>query len=90
LQRGYLEVLQVFVASDTGDRREIFEAYTYMFQYSSSRLTTVQIGETSRVFSVIERQKSFKAAIRALLRVMKMLPRLPSVSLFCYTSSVSR
>ncbi len=78
LQRSYLEILHVFITSTAHLEAPILETYTYTFEYHGSNVTNVRIGETGKVFSLADSQKSFKTAIRVLLRTMKDLPPLPS------------
>jgi hypothetical protein len=73
----YLDVLHLFVTSGASDDAEILESYTYAFKYQGQQVSGVRIGETGRALSIAASQKSFKAAIRALLRTMKDLPNLP-------------
>ena len=79
LARSYLDVLHVFVTSNAKHDSPILETYTYTFEYRENHVANIRIGETGKVFSLIDSQKSFKAAIRALLRTMKELPPLPSL-----------
>lgn len=78
LQRSYLDMLHVFVTSTAQQDAPILETYTYTFEYHGNHVTNVRIGETGKAFSLANSQKSFKTAIRALLRTMKDLPALPS------------
>lgn len=78
LENSFLDILHVFITSDVADDNAILETYTYSFEYEGPQITGVRIGETEKGLTLIESQKSFKAAIRALLRTMKDLPPLPS------------
>lgn len=74
LKQSHLHVLHVFVTSNTHGDNTILETYTYTFEYRGPHVTGVRVGETGRAFSLSDSQRSFKAAIRALLRTMKDLP----------------
>ena len=80
LKRSYLDILHVFVTSKAGQDDSILETYTYTFEYLAGHVTNVRIAESGNTFSLADSQKSFKAAIKALLRMMKDLPTLPSMS----------
>jgi hypothetical protein len=77
LRLAYLDILHLFVTSSASDDAEILESYTYAFEYQGQQVSSVRIGETGGALSMAASQKSFKAAIRALLRTMKDLPYLP-------------
>lgn len=82
LKHSYLDTLHVFITSDSADKSAVLENYTYSFHYRGPKITSVHIGETEKGLSLEYSQKSFKAAIRALLRIMKDLPSLPSWFMF--------
>lgn len=83
---GFLETLQVFVASSEDSEKSVLETYTYHFEYEDDRVTSVNLEGNNQPFTLARSQKSFKAAIRGLLRAMQELPRLPSE----YSGSVNR
>ncbi|KIX04221.1 uncharacterized protein Z518_07775 [Rhinocladiella mackenziei CBS 650.93] len=78
LQRGYLDRLQVFVTNNTGSDLTILETYHFCFSYDHGRVHGIQLSPPNHTFVLENFQKSFKAAIRALLRSLQDLPRLPA------------
>jgi hypothetical protein len=76
LQRNYLDTLQVFITK-AADPRAVLETYSFAFKYIDGRLNSILLAPTSRSLVLENFQKSFKSVIRALLRSLKDLPRLP-------------
>ncbi|KAK5478839.1 hypothetical protein LTR43_004097 [Exophiala xenobiotica] len=77
LQRSYLDTLQVFITK-AADPRAVLETYSFAFKYVDGRLNSILLAPTSRSLVLENFQKSFKSVIRALLRSLKDLPRLPA------------
>ncbi|KAK5409813.1 hypothetical protein LTR07_008828 [Exophiala xenobiotica] len=77
LQRSYLDTLQVFITK-AADPRDVLETYSFAFKYVDGRLNSILLAPTSRSLVLENFQKSFKSVIRALLRSLKDLPRLPA------------
>ncbi|ETN43689.1 uncharacterized protein HMPREF1541_02848 [Cyphellophora europaea CBS 101466] len=77
VEAGYLDVLQVFVTTDSGDHKTIRETYTYSFNYYGKSVSSIELKEQQQHLSLPDAQRSFKSAIRCLLRSIKDLPRLP-------------
>ncbi|OQV03309.1 HORMA domain-containing protein [Cladophialophora immunda] len=78
LHRNYLESLRVFVTKATGSNQEIVETYHFTFAYERDRIISVRLSLADHAFVLENVHKSFKAAIRALLRSLRNLPRLPA------------
>ncbi|EXJ82467.1 hypothetical protein A1O3_06280 [Capronia epimyces CBS 606.96] len=78
LEHGYLNTLQVFVTDNNGSTPTVLETYCFTFSYDGGRVSSVEFSPTNHVFVLEHLHKSFKAAIRALLRSLKQLPRLPA------------
>ncbi|KAG9772225.1 hypothetical protein ABEF93_006143 [Exophiala dermatitidis] len=78
LEHGHLETLQVFVTDNDESPRIVIESYSFAFSYDRGRVSTVKMTPTNQVFVLEQFQKSFKAAIRVLLRSLKPLHRLPA------------
>ncbi|KIW93161.1 uncharacterized protein Z519_05766 [Cladophialophora bantiana CBS 173.52] len=76
LDRGYLDSLRVFVTQTTEKQPVIVETYHFVFAYDFGRVTGVRLSPTNQAFVLENVHKSFKAAIRALLRSLRALPRL--------------
>ena len=84
LQNGYLEAIQLSICADTSRRSEIVECYTFTITYTSSSgqtgrsvsSVTVSPGPQTAFF-VGDAQKSFNAAIKCLLKLIRGLPQLP-------------
>ncbi|KAK5264273.1 hypothetical protein LTR99_003580 [Exophiala xenobiotica] len=77
LQRSYLDTLQVFITK-AADPRAVLETYSFAFKYVDGRLNSILLAPTSRSLVLENFQKSFKSVIRALLRSLQDLPRLPA------------
>ncbi|RMD42484.1 hypothetical protein DV735_g2669, partial [Chaetothyriales sp. CBS 134920] len=77
IRRAYLDTLHVFVATDANGTREIHETYSFQFKYDEDRITTIRVGESRQAFTLQSSQRSFKAAIRVLLRSMQGMPHVP-------------
>ncbi|RMZ79979.1 hypothetical protein DV738_g2955, partial [Chaetothyriales sp. CBS 135597] len=78
IKNAYLDTLHVFVATNADETREIYETYSFQFKYEEERITTISVGELKQAFTLGRSQKSFKAAIRHLLRSMRGRPRVPN------------
>jgi hypothetical protein len=77
IDNGYLESLQIFVTQKSDSEQTVIESYKFQFNYASSGIRSVKISPGSnRVFILEDVHRSFKSAIRALLRSLKGLPRL--------------
>lgn len=84
LQNGYLEAIQLSICADSSRPSEILECYTFTITYSSSSgqtgrnvsSVTVSPGPQTAFF-VGDAQKSFNAAIKCLLKLIRGLPQLP-------------
>jgi hypothetical protein len=63
----------------------VLENYHFVFAYEQGRVSSIQVNPTNHTFTLENVHKSFKASIRALLRSLRDLPRLPG--LFCQPSS---
>ncbi|OAL22115.1 hypothetical protein AYO22_07475 [Fonsecaea multimorphosa] len=78
LHRSYLDSLRVFVTKATESQPVIVETYHFAFAYDHGRVTGVRLSPLDQAFVLENVHKSFKAAIRALLRSLRNLPRLPA------------
>ncbi|EXJ54587.1 hypothetical protein A1O7_09928 [Cladophialophora yegresii CBS 114405] len=78
LERGYLQDLQVFVTRSSQGQLSVLENYHFVFAYEKGRVSSVQVNPTNHTFTLENVHKSFKASIRALLRSLRDLPRLPA------------
>ncbi|EXJ81566.1 hypothetical protein A1O1_07630 [Capronia coronata CBS 617.96] len=78
LEHGFLDTLQVFVTDNNGDPPTVIESYRFAFSYNNGLINSIELSPTNHVFVLDHFQKSFKTAIRALLRSLKCLPRLPA------------
>ncbi|OAP54663.1 hypothetical protein AYL99_11111 [Fonsecaea erecta] len=78
LHRTYLDSLRVFVTNATESQPMIVETYHFAFAYEQGRVTGVRLDPVNHAFVLENAHKSFKAAIRALLRSLRDLPRLPA------------
>ncbi|ETI20319.1 hypothetical protein G647_08353 [Cladophialophora carrionii CBS 160.54] len=78
LERGYLEDLQVFVTKSSQGQLSVLENYHFVFAYEQGRVSSVQVNPMNHTFTLENVHKSFKASIRALLRSLRDLPRLPA------------
>ncbi|EXJ61174.1 uncharacterized protein A1O5_11966 [Cladophialophora psammophila CBS 110553] len=76
LDRGFLDSLRVFVTQTTEKQPVVVETYHFVFAYDFGRVTSVRLSPTDQGFVLENVHKSFKAAIRALLRSLRALPRL--------------
>lgn len=77
IEKGYLDTLQVFVTTNSGNSHTIRETYTYSFSYYGNAVASVELKEQQQHLSLSDAQRSLKAAIRCLLRAVKDLPHLP-------------
>jgi len=57
----------------------ILETYSFVFTYTQGRVISIELTPTKRSLVLENFQKSFKGAIRTLLRSLKELPRLPGL-----------
>ncbi|KIW62466.1 hypothetical protein PV04_10639 [Phialophora macrospora] len=78
LERGYLQDLQVFVTKTSEGQLSVLENYHFVFAYEQGRVSSIQVNPTNHTFTLENVHKSFKASIRALLRSLRGLPRLPA------------
>ncbi|KAJ9614524.1 hypothetical protein H2200_002661 [Cladophialophora chaetospira] len=78
LKRGYLESLYVFITKTSRSRVSIVENYRFVFAYEQGKVHSVQINPMDQVFTLESVHKTFKVATRALLRLLRDLPRLPA------------
>lgn len=53
------------------------ETYTYSFTYLNNAIASVEMKEQQQFLTLSDAQRSFKSAIRALLRAIQDLPTLP-------------
>ncbi len=88
LRSGYLEAVQISICADSSRPSEVVECYTFTFTYSSSSgqggrdVSSITVSPGSHtLFFVGDAQKSFNAAIKGLLKLIRGLPRLPRGSI---------
>jgi hypothetical protein len=77
IEKGCLDTLQVFITTDSAGSHAIRETYTYRFSYYGNAVASVELKEQQQYLTMADAQRSFKTAIRCLLRAVKDLPRLP-------------
>jgi hypothetical protein len=70
-------VLQVFITTPAGKSQSIQETYTYSFTYFENAVASVEWKEQQQFLSLADAQRSFKTAIRSLLRSIQDLPSIP-------------
>ncbi|KPI40881.1 Meiosis-specific protein hop1 [Cyphellophora attinorum] len=76
IEEAYLDVLQVFITIPAGKSQSIQETYTYSFTYFENAVASVEWKEQQQFLSLADAQRSFKTAIRSLLRSIQDLPSL--------------
>lgn len=84
MQNGYLEAVQLSICADSSRPAEVVECYTFAFTYSfpSGRtgytVSSIRVSsDRDTVLLVGDAQKSFNAAIKSLLKLLRGLPQLP-------------
>ena len=87
VEASYLDQLQILIITKDGAAQAIQETYTYSFTYLNNAVASVELKEKHQSLSLSDAQRSFKAAIRNLLRSIKDLPQLPG-KYFVNSSSV--
>ncbi|OAG41271.1 hypothetical protein AYO21_04434 [Fonsecaea monophora] len=78
LDQSYLDSLRVFVTDAAQRQPSIIETYHFAFAYERGTVTSVHLSSVAHAFVLENVHKSFRAAIRALLRSLRNLPRLPA------------
>jgi hypothetical protein len=89
LEHAYLDTLQIIVTTEAGGSKAVRETYTYCFTYYGQSVASIELKEHQQFLSLSEAQRSFKAAIRCLLRALRDLPRLPGNNHFLHAGIVA-
>lgn len=75
-----LQTLQFFVVKTSDGSHDLLETYTFTFRYMDGHLDTIVFEPSKYMLTIKTLCQGFKGAIRALLRSLKDLPRLPGQS----------
>lgn len=71
-----------------GGSQTVLESYSFTFEYHHGILSSIQLSPTNHTFVFGNLRRSFKGAIRALLRSLRDLPRLPGSTTLHYHYAV--